>query len=79
VGSTVGALLLGWTYDTLPKSAGGRMLMVPLLPIWMSLCLIVNLAGLALDRLDRTGLYYGNILVHARRPAGAPADTAESS
>jgi SAM-dependent methyltransferase len=79
VGSTVGALLLSWTYDALPKSAGGRLLVVPFLPIWMSLCLIVNLAGLALDRLDHTGLYYGNILVHARRPASAPVKTAESS
>lgn len=69
IGSTLGAIGLGWTFDALPRSRRGMLVAAPLLPLWSLLCLVVNLAGAALDRVDRTGLYYGNVLVHARRPA----------
>ncbi len=69
IGSSLGAIGLGWTFDALPRSRRGMLATAPLLPLWSLLCLAVNLAGAALDRLDRTGMYYGNLLVHARRPA----------
>lgn len=64
----LGAIALGWTFDSFPR--GRAMIAVaPLLPLWVLLCLAVNVVGALFDRLDRTGLYYGNVLVHARRPA----------
>lgn len=69
VGSTLGAIALGWTYDALPRDSGpGMLAFLALLPVWLMLCLAVNLAGVTIDRLDHTGLYYGNVLVHARKP-----------
>ena len=68
IGSTLGAIALCWTFDALPRGRRG-LLTAPLLPLWSLLCLVVNLCGAALDRVDRTGLYYGNLLVVARRPA----------
>ena len=68
IGSTLGAIALGWTFDALPRGRRGRLLTAAALPLWSLLCLAVNLAGAALDRIDRTGMYYGNLLVHARRP-----------
>jgi hypothetical protein len=68
VGSTVGAIVLGWTYDALPRSSRSLVLLSPLLPLWLLLCLIANVLGWIGDGLDRTGLYYGNVLVHARKP-----------
>lgn len=70
IGSTLGAILLGWTYDAMPKGAAGRLAVAALLPVWLGFCLVVNLVGAALDRIDRTGLYYGNVLIHVRRPTG---------
>lgn len=69
IGSTLGAIALGWTFDALPRGRRGLLLTAALLPLWSLLCLAVNLTGAALDRIDRTGMYYGNLLVHARRPA----------
>lgn len=71
IGSTLGAILLGWTYDALPKRGGmGMIAIAPLLPLWLVFCLVVNAAGSLLDRVDRTGLYYGDVLVHCRKAAG---------
>jgi SAM-dependent methyltransferase len=66
IGSTLGALFLGWTYDALPTGRVERWAIAPLLPLWLALCLLVNALGLILSTADRTGLYYGNLLVHAR-------------
>lgn len=67
IGSTLGAILLGWTFDAMPASTAARVAMVPLLPLWLAFCLLVNRVGWIFDRFDKTGLYYGNVLVHARR------------
>jgi SAM-dependent methyltransferase len=69
IGSTLGAIALCWTFDAMPRGRRGLLLTAPLLPLWSLLCLVVNGAGAALDRVDRTGMYYGNLLVVARRPA----------
>ncbi|MEA2356244.1 MAG: hypothetical protein QOD61_2373 [Solirubrobacteraceae bacterium] len=71
IGSTLGSILLGWTYDAMPGSAGGRAAIVLLLPAWLGFCLVVNLLGWIGDRIDRTGLYYGNVLIHVRRAGAA--------
>jgi len=69
IGSTLGAIALGWTFDSLPREGRAMIALAPLLPLWVLMCLVVNAAGALLDRLDRTGLYYGNVLVRARRPS----------
>jgi SAM-dependent methyltransferase len=69
IGSTLGSIALGWTFDLLPRGSRAMIAVSPLLPLWLVLCFVINGFGALLDRLDRTGLYYGNVLVHARRPA----------
>ena len=69
IGSTLGSIFLCWTFDALPRGRRGMLISAPLLPLWSLLCLMVNVLGAALDRVDRTGMYYGNLLVRARRPA----------
>ncbi len=69
IGSTLGSIALNWTFDALPRGRRAMLVVAALLPLWALLCLLVNGAGALLDRIDRTGLYYGNVLVHARRPA----------
>jgi SAM-dependent methyltransferase len=69
IGSTLGSIFLCWTFDALPRSGRGLLVAAPLLPLWSLLCLTVNALGAALDRVDRTGMYYGNLVVHARRAA----------
>lgn len=69
IGSTLGSIALGWTFDTLPRGGRAMIAVAPLLPLWLLLCLVVNALGALIDRIDQTGLYYGNVLVHARRPA----------
>ncbi len=69
IGSTVGAIVLGWTFDAMPRGGRAMIAWAPLLPLWALFCLAVNGLGWAMDRVDRTGLYYGNVLVHARKPA----------
>jgi SAM-dependent methyltransferase len=69
IGSTLGSVFLCWTFDALPRGRRAMLISAPLLPLWSLLCLTVNVLGAALDRVDRTGMYYGNLLVRARRPA----------
>jgi len=69
IGSTLGAILLGWTFDAMPRRGLRALAVAPLQPFWLLFCLGVNIVGWTLDRLDRTGLYYGNVIVHARKEA----------
>jgi len=75
IGSTLGGIFLSWTFDAMRRTRRSTLLSAPLLPLWTLMCWAVNVAGISIDRLDRTGMYYGNLLVHARRPLvdAAPA------
>lgn len=68
IGSTLGAIALSWSFDAMRRTRRATLLSAPLLPLWTLACWAVNVAGITIDRLDRTGMYYGNLLVHARRP-----------
>lgn len=68
IGSTLGSLLLEWSYNALPRRGAGAVLTVLALPLWLGFCLAVNVAGGGVDRLDRTGLYYHNVVAHLRAP-----------
>ncbi|MGI8624271.1 MAG: methyltransferase domain-containing protein [Solirubrobacteraceae bacterium] len=71
-GSTLGAIALGWVQDSARTSRARMLAFGALLPLWLLVCLVVNVLGGLLDRVDPTGLFYGNVLVHARRPERAP-------
>lgn len=66
-GSTLGVMLLEWGWASLPKSKPGLVAFVPFVPLWLLFCTAVNLLGRAWDRVDRTGLFYGNVLLRLRR------------
>jgi SAM-dependent methyltransferase len=67
VGSTVVMLCLNWWDFTLGLTRPTRILKGLLLPLWLPLCLVANLAGWCLDRLDRTGMFYHNVMLVAIR------------
>jgi SAM-dependent methyltransferase len=68
IGSTLAVLLLNWIEQSLNLTLVGRLLKAILLPVWMVLCLCVNLLGLLGDLLDRTNANYGNVMVVMRKP-----------
>ncbi|MEA2124821.1 MAG: hypothetical protein QOI80_1603, partial [Solirubrobacteraceae bacterium] len=67
VGSTLAVTLLGWLEVVRVHSRAGAVLSLPLMPLWLALCSVVNAVGAALDRLDRTESFYANVLVLAER------------
>lgn len=62
VGTILGTEILAWLETSLPAVVRG--LLAPMLILAAGL---VNVTGAALDRADQTGLFYGNVLVIARR------------
>lgn len=60
IGSTLSLLLLNWLSNYKFIKA--------LMPIWIPFSLIVNFMGLLLDRLDRTGAFYNNVILVMRKP-----------
>ncbi len=73
VGSLLGCLWLSWIEHQVGRSAGLQLLRALLLPLWILYCGAVNLAARAIDRLDRTGAFYLNVMVIAAK-AGAGAE-----
>lgn len=67
VGSSVGALMLNWVHTVMTSSGAATLVLTATLPIFIAFCAAVNGVGELLDRLDRTDLFYGNVLVVARR------------
>jgi SAM-dependent methyltransferase len=70
VGSSSGMLLLNWVELTLTRSAAGSVALLLFMPLWIAFTALVNATGQLLDRVDRTGLFYGNLLVVATRRNG---------
>ncbi|MEA2494171.1 MAG: hypothetical protein QOJ29_2082, partial [Thermoleophilaceae bacterium] len=67
VGSSTGILLLNWANLTLLRTGPRVLATLVLLPAWLAFCAAVNAIGALLDRIDRSNLYYGNVLVVATR------------
>jgi len=67
IGSTVIMLLLAWLNGVWERRAPLRVMKLPLLPAWLAAALAVNILGLMLDTLDRTGAFYSNVMVVARK------------
>ena len=67
VGSTIGVLLHNWVELTLNGGPVRRLLKGVLLPVRLPVSLVVNLLGVAVDALDRTAAFYGNVLFILKR------------
>ena len=63
VGSTLGTLFLNWVDVRSSQTRTGRLLKGLLLPAWILLAAVVNTIGMLLDKLDKTGNFYGNVLM----------------
>jgi len=68
IGSTLGILFLNWLDTSMNCTLATRLLKGLLLPIFLLLSLVVNFLGLLMDRLDRTGKFYSNVLLVVRKP-----------
>jgi len=61
IGSTLVLLMLNWLSNF-------RYIKV-MLPIWIPLSLVLNVLGLLMDRMDRTGAFYNNLLMVVKKPS----------
>ncbi len=68
VGSSIGVLLLNWLEIRLTASGAGALALLALLPLWLGFCATVNAVCWALDRIDDTDAFYGNVMVLAIKP-----------
>ena len=66
-GSVVGMLTLNWLDSMFNLNKATRLLKGALLPGWVCVSAAINLFGWVLDRLDRTGRFYVNAMIVARR------------
>jgi len=69
-GSLLGTLWLNWIEHAIGRSRALQLLRAPLLPVWILYCGLVNLACRGIDLLDRTGAFYSNVMVVARKSEG---------
>ena len=67
IGSTLVILFLNWIDTALSLTPATKLLKGVLLPVFIPLSLVLNLFGLAMDRLDRTRMFYSNVLLVARK------------
>lgn len=74
-GSALGILLLNFVECRMGLGSLLWSMKALCLPLWILFSLVVNMAALALDRLDTTMMFYHNLLVVARRePDGSRAN-----
>lgn len=66
-GSIMGTLLLNFIRSSIPTSKIKLLFWVLLLPVWIVFTGAVNLIGLILDKIDKTGLFYNNVLYIAKK------------
>ena len=66
IGSTVGVMMLNWIRLQFARRMITELVFVMLTPLWIPFCLLVNMIGWLLDKIDRTGAFYHNVLVVLR-------------
>jgi hypothetical protein len=67
IGSTVGVMVLNWMQLSMGQGRVSQLLMTMLLPVWLLFCLLVNVVGWLLDSVDRTDVFYHNVLLIVRK------------
>lgn len=65
-GSTLALLTLNWLDAMLNHTFPLRLLRPLLLPVWLPLCMGINVVGLAVNQLDKTRAFYGNVFLVLR-------------
>ncbi len=70
IGSTVGSLILNWVLMTVAAGGLGRLMLSVFLPLWLLFACVFNAVGAALDRIDSSGRFYGEVVVVARKLGG---------
>jgi SAM-dependent methyltransferase len=66
-GSLLGTLWLNWIEHAIGRSRVLQLMRAPLLPLWILYSGLVNLGCRAIDLADRTGAFYSNVMVVARK------------
>lgn len=66
-GSTVGALVLNWMLMALASVEPGRLVLVAFLPLWLLFAWVVSAVGALVDRIDRSRVFYGHVVVIAEK------------
>ena len=79
IGSTLAILALNWLEESSNRRRVLRFAKALLMPLWVVVCLGMNMAGWLVDRLDRSGAYYSNILVVFRKPDQSSVERLNSS
>lgn len=67
IGSTVGVLWLNWLHASMSRHVITHFLFILLFPVWLPFCFFINMLGLLLDKLDKTGAFYHNVLLVVRK------------
>ena len=70
IGSTIVILFLNWVEMSMGLYRATRILKGVLLPGWLTFSVVMNVVGLLIDRIDRTGAFYNNLLVVVKTPSG---------
>ena len=68
-GSLLGALWLNWIEHIIGRSRGLQLVRALVFPLWILYSGAVNAVARAIDALDRTGAFYLNVLVIAKKPS----------
>lgn len=66
-GTVIATLLLTWIENAMNGSIASRMIKGVILPAWILFSFAVNLLGLVMDSLDRTGTHYANVCLAGLR------------
>lgn len=67
IGSSLAVLALNWFETQMNAHPTTRMLKAFLMPVNVCFSFVMNCLGLALDAIDTSGSFYGNVLVVAKR------------
>ena len=67
IGSTMVILFLHWVEASMGLHRATRILKALFLPAWLALSFAMNVIGLLIDRIDRTGAFYNNVLVVVKK------------
>jgi SAM-dependent methyltransferase len=78
IGSTLAILFLNWINQSLNLNMPLRLLRPLLLPVWLPLCLVVNLLALVVDFCDRTASYYTNVIAVLKKNPDATTQATEA-
>lgn len=72
LGSCSGTIMLRFIRISMNLNAKRKLLWQFLLPIWIPFTLIINVIGSIVDKIDKTGCFYPNVLILTKKPTKLP-------